>query len=266
VVVVAFSPDGHRLVSGSFDSTARVWDATPLPTGTLQAQDARYQRKRQVLAELARVVEDAQRADNLAKSGQWDLAAVAFGKFVEQEPNDLGLRHRHIRALLEANDIAGARRATEDLLNRFAKTPDVSLGHDVAWSCALIAGAVADPGALVRLAELDLKGHPEQGRVRSDVLRSLGAACYRAGRYAEAIRSLEESYQNGGDGGDPRGPAFLAMALHCLGHRAEARRWLDKLAAYRPREGPDFSWDDVEIHILRRETESLILGTPRDGP
>ena len=50
------------------------------------------------------------------------------------------------------------------------------------------------------------------------------------------------------------------MAHHRLGHRDEAKRWLDKLVAYQPKEGADFSWDDVEIRILRREAESLILG------
>ena len=61
-------------------------------------------------------------------------------------------------------------------------------------------------------------------------------------------------------GAIPKGFAFLALAHHRLGHRDEAKRWLDKLAAYQPKEGFDFSWDDVEIRILRREAESLILG------
>jgi hypothetical protein len=66
------------------------------------------------------------------------------------------------------------------------------------------------------------------------------------------------SIQARDDGGDPRTCAFLGMAHHRLGHRDEAERWLDKPTAYRPKEGSDFSWDDVEIRILRREAESLI--------
>jgi Flp pilus assembly protein TadD len=118
----------------------------------------------------------------------------------------------------------------------------------------------------VRLAEAVLKLHEMTEREGSDRLRILGAALYRAGRFAEAIRTLEESHRGRDDGSDPQGFAFLAMAHDRLGHRAEARRWLDKLAAYRPKETGDLSWDDVEVRILRREAESLLLGTPPEGP
>ena len=63
-------------------------------------------------------------------------------------------------------------------------------------------------------------------------------------------------------GAIPQEFAFLALGHHRLGHRDEAKRWLEKLAAHQPKEGSDFSWKDVEIRILRREAESLILGSP----
>ena len=115
-----FSPDGCRLVSGGIDFTARVWDATPQTAEILRAQDTRYERKRKALAEQARAAEDVQIAYNLARSGQWSLAAATFGKFVEQEPDQFSRRRPQILALVEANDIAGARRACEDLLKRSA--------------------------------------------------------------------------------------------------------------------------------------------------
>ena len=31
VASLAFSPDGHRLITASTDMTVRIWDATPLP-------------------------------------------------------------------------------------------------------------------------------------------------------------------------------------------------------------------------------------------
>jgi hypothetical protein len=210
-----------------------------------------------------RAAEDAQRAYNLARSGQWSLAAAAFGKFVEQEPDHFFRRPPHIVAILKANDVAGARRACEDLMKRLAiqypRAGDTILAGNGAWTCALAPDAVADPGALVRLAEFFLKGDPKPGQARSERLRTLGATLYRSGRFAEAIRALEESHQERGDDGDPRGFAFLAIAHHRMGHRAEAKRWLDRLAASRPRKESDFSWDDVEIDILRREAESLLF-------
>src|SRR5262249_54123412 len=136
----------------------------------------------------------------------------------------------------------------------------------VVWPCALTPEAVADPGVPVRLAEAALNHHAVTEQEASDRLRILGAALYRAGRFAEAIRTLEECQRGRGDGGDPQGFAFLALAHHRLGHRSEARRWLDKLAAYWPKETGDLSWDDVDVRILRREAESLILGGPPAAP
>jgi hypothetical protein len=98
------------------------------------------------------------------------------------------------------------------------------------------------------------------------VLNTLGAALYRAGRFEAAIHRLDEGIQALGGEGAPNGFALLAMAHHRLGHRDEARRWLAKLVAFQPKEGLEFSWDYVDIRILRREAESLILGSRRAAP
>jgi Tfp pilus assembly protein PilF len=92
------------------------------------------------------------------------------------------------------------------------------------------------------------------------VLANLGAALYRAGRFEEAVRRLNESIETRGGGSLPRGFAFLALAHHRLGHRDEAKRWLDKLIASRANEASSSSWDDMALGILRREAEALIAG------
>jgi hypothetical protein len=61
-------------------------------------------------------------------------------------------------------------------------------------------------------ADSALAGHPGRGKARTDVLKTLGAALYRAGQFEEAIRRLDQSIRTRGDGGDPRGFAFLALA------------------------------------------------------
>jgi tetratricopeptide (TPR) repeat protein len=176
------------------------------------------------------------------------------------------LRHQHILTLAIPGNKAGVRRACENLLKRFGSTTDPAQANNVAWSCVLAPDAVADFKAPVRLAEAALAGQAETGRARSDVLKTLGAALYRAGQFEEAIRRLDESIQIRGDGGDPRAFAFLALAHYRLGHRDEAERWLDKLVASRPKQGFDFSKEDMEIRILHREAESLVLGSRPAAP
>jgi hypothetical protein len=269
VNALVFSPDGRRIVSGGNDGRVRVWDATPLPTEILQAQDARYQRKRSELEALrdnAEAGKSTGSGNNLSVLSPWDRSADELGKYIEFDPNNLPVRYLHVVALLETRNRAEIRRACEELLKRFGKTTDLAQANRVAWYCVLAPDAVEDPKALVRLAENALAAHPEGGRQRSDVLQTLGAALYRAGRFEEAVRRLDESMQTRGDGGDARGFAFLAMAHHRLGRRDEAKRWLDKLVSYRPEEGFDFSRDDVEVRILHREAESLILGSRPAAP
>jgi tetratricopeptide (TPR) repeat protein len=194
------------------------------------------------------------------------MSAADAAKSVESDPNSLSPRYLHVLTLLQAGNQAGVRRACEDLLRRFGKTTDPAQAERVAWYCVLAPDAVADHEALVRLAEAALAGRPERGKERSDVLKTLGAALFRAGRFEEAIRRLDESIQTRGDRGDPEGFAFLALAHHRLGHRDQAERWLNKLVAYLPKEGFEFSRDDVEIRILHREAESLILGSRHPAP
>jgi eukaryotic-like serine/threonine-protein kinase len=197
--------------------------------------------------------------DILVQNGQADLAAVAFGKEIKSNPDNLRIRYFHILSLLEAGDIAGYRRAASDLLSRFGKVTAPDVANNVAWYCVLAPVAVADRDAPVRLAEAALAGFPEASK--NMVLNTLGAALYRAGRFDECIRRVDEGIKAGGRGGVPQDWVFLVMAHHRRGDRAEARRWLDKLRSYKPENASaTFSWDAVEIGILRSEVDSLVRG------
>jgi hypothetical protein len=90
----------------------------------------------------------------------------------------------------------------------------------------------------------------------------LGAVLYRAGRPGEAIRRLEEAIRARGEAGSSRDWAFLALANHHLGHGSEARGWLDRLREHRPSEDPARFWDELEVRLLRREAEAVILYDP----
>jgi WD40 repeat protein len=269
LIALAFSPDGHRIVVGGFDETARVWDATPLPAETLQAQEERYRQKKTQLKALrdnAEAEKSEGAENNLSPISEWNRSADRLEKSIAIDYRVLPLRYWHLLTLLEARNRAGVRRACEDLLKQFGNNTDPGCAQTLAWYCVLAPDAVADPKAPVRLAQAALAGPAETGRARSNVLKTLGAALYRAGQFEEAMRRLDESIQTQGEGGDPRAFAFLALAHYRLGHHDEAERWLNKLVACRPEEGFDFSTDDMEIRILHREAESLILGSRPSAP
>ena len=63
----------------------------------------------------------------------------------------------------------------------------------------------------------------------------------------------------------PEDWAFVAMIRHRKGHRAEALRRLDQLAAWQPAAAGRF-WHDRQIELLRREAEALIRPVQSDLP
>lgn len=196
--------------------------------------------------------------------GRFDLgraqpakAAAHFGQAILHLPEHLGIRHGQILSLLALGDEAGLRRACSDLLDRFGRSAGSQTANNVAWYCALAADAVADRGAPVRLAERAANGASDAEKPM--YLNTLGAALYRAGRFEEAIRSLEEGSRERGGASFPQDWVFLAMAHHRLGHDAEAHSWLERFRTYRPSEKPADFWDELEIRLLRREAQAVVV-------
>jgi WD40 repeat protein/tetratricopeptide (TPR) repeat protein len=187
-------------------------------------------------------------------------APAQFIEALRLQPHDLLLRRGLALSLLSTGDQDGMRELCADLLRQFGTTTDPAVANSVAWTCALGVDAEADLAALVRLAELAVNGASEENKHR--YLNSLGAAFYRAGRFEDALRRLEEGIRKGGGGSVFQDWAFLALAHHRLGHRIEARHWLDRLRSYRPDTKPNTFWHDLELRLLRREAEAVIHFDP----
>jgi WD40 repeat protein/tetratricopeptide (TPR) repeat protein len=194
--------------------------------------------------------------------GRSERAVAELGAAVSRWPDVLELRFWHCLALLAAGDRVGWERAIASLLDRFPGPMHPWWGDAdmVAMLCAQGPYPIPNPEVPVRLAEGAIRNATEDGFdfKGCGFLTTLGAALYRAGRYDEAIRRSEVSIQ--AEGGEESAVlAFLAMAHHRLGHRREARRWLDRLRGNQPRMDPAQFWYELEIRLLRSEAEALIL-------
>ena len=114
--------------------------------------------------------------------------------------------------------------------------------------------------ASVRLAEFAVNSFTADQKHLA--LNTLGATLYRAGRFEDAIRRLKEGVKARNGAEEPLDWPFLSMAHHRIGHRDEARRWLDRLRNRRPSTDPDRFWEELEIRLLRSEAEAVILYDP----
>jgi tetratricopeptide (TPR) repeat protein len=205
----------------------------------------------------------AKRGESLAKRQLWTEAAAAFGEAVRLRPEDLAHRHHLILTLLAAGDHTGLRRSWTDMLDRFRMTTDPMIANSVARRSVMAVSEEPNLSETVRLAELAVNGVSErQKATKATLLITLGAALYRAGRFAEAVRCLEEGIQKSDGVSSAADWVFLAMAHHRLGHHGEARRWLDRFRDRRPRLAPDAFWGELEIRLLRAEAEAVVLWDP----
>jgi WD40 repeat protein/serine/threonine protein kinase len=215
------------------------------------------------------------RAEAYAWLGRWDRAAADYGRAYadlpeadRQGPDGLHVQFGQALALLAAGDAAGYRRACAGMLRDRGRTQTPKEAWAVAFAGTLLPEAVADPAALVRLAETALAKDPDPAAYRE----VLGAALYRSGRFQEAVVHLEKAAK---DGGSASAELFLAMAHHRLGHAAEARTWLGRAVADMKRHADRATDRTDALHsrlrtvpddILRREAEAVVGDRPRERP
>jgi tetratricopeptide (TPR) repeat protein/tRNA A-37 threonylcarbamoyl transferase component Bud32 len=201
-----------------------------------------------------------QRGDVWAMLGSWGRACADYDEVLRLRVEDPSTRHHQILALLAAGDRDAARQAGSELLNRLSRTTDPWTANSVAWTSVFGRSPISDSAAPVRLAEFALEVYP--ATVKGAVLNTLGATLYRAGRLEDAIRRLEEGIKLRNRESLPQDWPFLSMAHLRLGHRDEARQWLDRLRTREPNTDPDEFWNELEIRLLCSEAEAVILYDP----
>jgi tetratricopeptide (TPR) repeat protein len=289
ITAVAFSPDGKRLASVT--TGIKVCDAEELNDAErarrIRDGDARapawhlgelYASSRErnwfaaahhidhlIALQPGRTEHHAYRGWVNGHRRLWKQAAADFATSLE-----LGARADidYLSALLQLRegDLVAYRATCARAVERFGQARDAfNLSH-LARTCALAPGAVTDPEKPVGWATLAVAARPRD----PDLLDTLGAALYRAGRFDEAARRLEEAIAIRGGDGSPVDRLLLAMAHAGSGRSEAARSWLDKAIAVSERpdkSGPETSstpvqlpWMiELEIQWLRREAEATVL-------
>jgi hypothetical protein len=268
---LGFSPDGLHLAVAFTGPRILVWDLDalrrglgalgldwPLPHGPAAATRPR---PLTVVVESAPWLAALERGEALARSGRWDEAAAAIDEAIAAGAPHASLRVRRALLFHARGDESAYRGACLELLRTFEAAgvaPDAA--NDIAWACALGAGAVDDYEPLIRLAGSAVAGRHDPAR-----LNTLGAILYRAGRFAESVRQLERAVAARGGGGSVHDALFLAMAHHRLGHGDEARSWLRRanspppVAAFRPDPAEGTLWHSgPELDLLRREAAATV--------
>jgi serine/threonine protein kinase len=170
--------------------------------------------------------------------------------------------------LLIVGDEERYRRLIQSLRRESGESKDPRLTYELARACTLAPEPVVDPGQVVKWARFAVESSPFAWHCHV-----LGAACYRAGDHAEAIRWLEDSltrpWDPKGRVGRAQNQFVVAMAHFRLGHGAQSRarldeavRCCDELEASRIRGAVTYTAasDWLTIRLYRREAEALIVG------
>jgi Flp pilus assembly protein TadD len=194
---------------------------------------------------------------------QWARAAADFARAVETSPPDSEEWIEHAALRLIVGDAAGCREFLRAILRKEGGTKDEHIAYVLARACSLSQEPVVDPGELVHLADLGARfgNYPW-------LLQPAGIALYRAGRYREAIRSLEGTPEDECTVGEKK--LVLGMAYQRLGEAVTARAFLNEGRAWIKQTQRDMvsgaflkpPTDWVTTHVYLREAEALILYDP----
>jgi tetratricopeptide (TPR) repeat protein len=207
-----------------------------------------------------------QRIDVCAEMGQWDRVWSDYEDALKMGVDNPDLRFCRALVRLASGNRAGYRRLAAAALRRWGGGTSREQVNGAVWAPVLADGVVNDVKGWVARAEKNLEGLPPGHKKRYDYTNTLGAVLYRAGRYADAVKRLEEAIKVHGKGGTAGDWVFLALAHHRLGHAEEARRWLDKVVREQDRppgplkkSQPRQSWiTRTQERLLRLEAEGLL--------
>jgi len=200
-----------------------------------------------------------------AGRGRWEKAAALYAEALQRGPVAPVIWQRYALVRLRSGDPTGYRKVCEAMLKTIDhESPAGEAAQAVSRASVVGPDAVAVYQPVLALAEFAVKKLPRRSsrpqQLRHELLRTLGAALYRAGLTQEAIDRLNEAIAADKGRSVVQDWLFLALAHHHLGHAAEAAQALEKARTLQSKAETSDLWDKLEIELLRRETEAVIAG------
>jgi WD40 repeat protein len=251
---MAFTPDGNRLATSSADGTVKIWEVQTGQTAlTLKGASS--------FGKLA-FSPDGKRLASACVDGTvkvWDVTPINKVSPIQRQALSY-YRFLAETVVLKDDMIQQARRTpvldepVREQVLAFMKDyhENADRLNTVSWSGVRNSWARLGAHALaLRQAEAACRKEPGNGVY----LRTLGAAQYRNGQYAAALKTLTEADKRNGTrfGPSPLDLTFLAMTRFHLGQKAEAAATLGRL-----REAMKTSPFDRDVEELLKEAESVV--------
>ncbi len=177
------------------------------------------------------------RAAACAELGRWDDALADYSSAIKLREDDVAIWSDRCMVQMAIGDTQAYRDSCQSMLQRFGTARELDPQKGAVDAANLCPNAVFDLDKIVEVAETMVAGHAPC----ANCYTSIGGALYRAGRFHEAIRRLNEAIELHGGGGYEWGWPYLAMAYLRLGNTEEARPWLDKIVQWmdQPNESED---------------------------
>jgi tetratricopeptide (TPR) repeat protein len=291
---IAVSPDGSLSATAGTDRTARLWDIRFLDAdvGRRVAQSEQSQwwawdARKAVAAMKAGYLADAvfltSRAIDLnsqpamlanlyktrggvyAEGNHFAEADADFARSLELDPTSAETWTARVLIAWKLGGKNGYVETCGQMLARFANPATSKDAQHAAWACSLLPGAVSDYQQVVKLAEAAAaKGSSFEPTV-------LGAVYYRAGRFEDAAKRLNDAVGPKANLTSTWVGYYLAMTQYKLGHADDAKLWLSRAIAHSDQAfkddsdfrsgGRPYRWiQRWAAQILRSEAEALIQG------
>ena len=214
----------------------------------------------------------ARRGRANAETGRWTSAAADFEKVASFAADKYQLWYRHALVRLHLGEQDAYKRTCAEMLDRFESSKDLDAAQLAAWTSSLapVPQSLGDRSAAA--AKRAVRAHP-RNHAR---LLTLGAALFRAHRYADAVRTLEDANRMWSKDDNVWDWLYLSMAHHYLGNTDlaksnfdKAARWIDQrqvVGADGIRAATLFWSDRLELSVLRKEAEGYLRDRPSKKP